>query len=102
MNTFDCISFVHRSSKLLAIVETLIDHVVRQCNHHVEQMSTDKSYWLGTEYWSVYNNQCIEQAQTAQYITKHRFIPSSNTATGTWASLQPALNAVASNRKGEP
>jgi hypothetical protein len=102
MNTFDCISFVHRSSKLLAIVETLIDHVVRQCNHHVEKMSTDKSYWLGTEYWSVYNNQCIEQAQTAQYITKHRFIPSSNTATGTWASLQPALNAVASNRKGEP
>jgi hypothetical protein len=87
-NQVNSVSFVHRSSKLQTIVETLADHVARQCSIQVSNTTVvDLSMCIA---------QSIEKAQRAKYLTipTVQYISNSSTA---WASLQPALTALISN-----
>ena len=86
--TFDCTAFVHISSNLISITEALISHVIRQCTED------------GTIASDSYEAQHLQSAMENNYIINAASLNSS-TASNSWASLNPAMNTLASDDKEE-
>ena len=96
-NQFNSISFVHRSVKLMAIVDTLIEHVVRQVHDQLKQPLHGKGASSRITYLEhFFEKEYLEHAIKSKYIA----IPSAHnniaisTNNSAWASLQPATGTV--------